>query len=110
MRPIPGRIEQKPNSYQPYVIVNDKWYFVCSRLGEYPEGMKSGKERFPQYDDIMEAVDKVDSGNLTVDEILNPTGWILVGFLMDPRTGLGRWRQFTIVAKIPLKRFSHSQT
>ena len=55
-----------------------------------------GKERFPQYDDIMEAVDKVDSGNLTVDEILNPTGWILIGFLMDPRTGLGRWRQFTI--------------
>lgn len=47
MRPIPGRIEQKPASYQPYVIVNDKWYFVCSRLGEYPEGMKSGKERFP---------------------------------------------------------------
>lgn len=55
-----------------------------------------GKEKFPQYDDIMEAVDKVDSGNLTVDEILNPTGWILVGFLMDPRTGLGRWREFTI--------------
>lgn len=55
-----------------------------------------GKERFPQYDDIMVAVDKVDSGNLTIDEILNPTGWILVGFLMDPRTGLGRWRQFTI--------------
>lgn len=55
-----------------------------------------GKEKFPQYDDIMEAVDKVDSGNLTIDEILNPTGWILVGFLMDPRTGLGRWREFTI--------------
>ncbi len=55
-----------------------------------------GKEKFPNYDDIMVAVDKVDSGNLTVDEILNPTGWILVGFLMDPRTGLGRWRQFTI--------------
>ena len=44
----------------------------------------------------MEAVDKVDSGNLTVDEVLNPTGWILVGFLMDPRTGLGRFRNFTI--------------
>jgi len=55
-----------------------------------------GKEKFPNYDDIMVAVDKVDSGNLTVDEVLNPTGWILVGFLMDPRTGLGRWRQFTI--------------
>ncbi|MCR4989763.1 MAG: exopolyphosphatase [Lachnospiraceae bacterium] len=55
-----------------------------------------GKEKFPNYDDMMIAVDKVDSGNLTVDEIMNPQGWILVGFLMDPRTGLGRWRQFTV--------------
>lgn len=55
-----------------------------------------GKDRFPQFDDMMEAVDKVDSGNLTIDEIQNPKGWILVGFLMDPRTGLGRWRNFTI--------------
>ena len=55
-----------------------------------------GAERFPNYNAMMVAVDKVDSGNLTVDEILNPTGWILVGFLMDPRTGLGRWRQFTV--------------
>ena len=55
-----------------------------------------GAERFPQFGEIMEAVDKVDSGNLTMDEVLNPTGWILIGFLMDPRTGLGRWRQFSI--------------
>lgn len=55
-----------------------------------------GKERFPQFDDLMEAVDKVDSGNLTIDDVMNPQGWVLVGFLMDPRTGLGRWRQFTI--------------
>lgn len=55
-----------------------------------------GKERFPQFDDLMEAVDKVDSANLTLDEILTPKGWILIGFLMDPRTGLGRFRNFTI--------------
>ena len=55
-----------------------------------------GEERFPQFQDMMAAVDKVDSGNLTIDEIQNPEGWILVGFLMDPRTGLGRWRNFTI--------------
>lgn len=55
-----------------------------------------GKEKFPQFDDIMEAVDKVDSGSLTREEILNPKGWILVGFLMDPRTGLGRFRDFRI--------------
>lgn len=55
-----------------------------------------GAEKFPGMEEIMEAVDKVDSGNLTIDEVMNPTGWILVGFLMDPRTGLGRWRQFRI--------------
>ncbi|MBR4342515.1 MAG: exopolyphosphatase [Lachnospiraceae bacterium] len=55
-----------------------------------------GAERFPQFEEMMIAVDKVDSGNLTREEIMNPTGWILIGFLMDPRTGLGRWRQFTI--------------
>jgi nanoRNase/pAp phosphatase (c-di-AMP/oligoRNAs hydrolase) len=55
-----------------------------------------GKQRFPQFDDLMVAVDKVDSGNLTIDDVQNPRGWILIGFLMDPRTGLGRWRNFTI--------------
>ncbi len=55
-----------------------------------------GKDKFPQFDDMMEAVDKVDSANLTIDEVLNPSGWILVGFIMDPRTGLGRWRNFRI--------------
>jgi nanoRNase/pAp phosphatase (c-di-AMP/oligoRNAs hydrolase) len=55
-----------------------------------------GAERFPQFGEIMEAVDRVDSGNLTLDEVMNPQGWILIGFLMDPRTGLGRWREFSI--------------
>jgi nanoRNase/pAp phosphatase (c-di-AMP/oligoRNAs hydrolase) len=45
---------------------------------------------------MMVAVDKVDSGQLTIEEVQNPKGWILIGFLMDPRTGLGRWRDFTI--------------
>lgn len=55
-----------------------------------------GRERFSHFDEMMEAVDKVDSGNLTIEEVQNPEGWILIGFLMDPRTGLGRWREFTI--------------
>ena len=55
-----------------------------------------GKARFPQFDELMAAVDKVDSGNLAIDDVLNPVGWVLIGFIMDPRTGLGRWRNFTI--------------
>ncbi len=57
-----------------------------------------GKEKFPRFDDLLVAVDKVDSADLTVDEILNPYDhpWILLGFIMDPRTGLGRFREFSI--------------
>lgn len=55
-----------------------------------------GHERFGHYEAMMEAVDKVDSGNLKREEVLHPTGWVLLGFIMDPRTGLGRWRDFTI--------------
>ncbi len=55
-----------------------------------------GDERFTLYKDMIEAVDKVDSGNLTREEILDPKGWILLGFITDPRTGLGRFRDFRI--------------
>jgi len=55
-----------------------------------------GEARFPAYKAMIEAVDKVDSGQLTREEILNPTGWILLGFISDPRTGLGRFRDFRI--------------
>ncbi|MBI4666660.1 MAG: exopolyphosphatase [Nitrospinae bacterium] len=55
-----------------------------------------GKEKFGHLDAMMEAVDKADSGRLAVDEILNPKGWILLSFIMDPRTGLGRYRDYRI--------------
>lgn len=55
-----------------------------------------GKARLPHFEDMIVAVDKVDAAKLTREEILDPTGWVLLGFLMDPRTGLGRFRQFRI--------------
>lgn len=56
-----------------------------------------GKTAFPNVsDELMEAVDKGDSADFTVDEILHPKGWVLLHYLMDPRTGLGRFRQFRI--------------
>jgi nanoRNase/pAp phosphatase (c-di-AMP/oligoRNAs hydrolase) len=56
-----------------------------------------GASRYSSHwDAMMEAVDKVDSANLAIKEIEYPTGWVLIGFLMDPRTGLGRFRNFRI--------------
>ena len=45
---------------------------------------------------MMEAVDRADSADLMLSDILDPQGWILLSFLMDPRTGLGRFRDFRI--------------
>ena len=44
----------------------------------------------------MEAVDKGDSAQFSMEEVLEPTGWDLLNFLMDARTGLGRFREFRI--------------
>ena len=56
-----------------------------------------GAERFKVVNqEIMEAVDKGDSADFTEEEILNPTGWVLMDFIMDARTGLGRFHEFRI--------------
>jgi nanoRNase/pAp phosphatase (c-di-AMP/oligoRNAs hydrolase) len=55
-----------------------------------------GAEAFPGIDELMAAVDKGDAAQFSLEEILHPTGWVLLNFLMDPRTGLGRFREFRI--------------
>lgn len=56
-----------------------------------------GKDELPHIsEELMEAVDKGDSADFTLEEILNPTGWVLMNFLMDARTGLGRFHDFRI--------------
>ena len=56
-----------------------------------------GEKQFPRISkELLDAVDKGDSASFTIDEILNPTKWVLLHYIMDPRTGLGRFRDFRI--------------
>lgn len=56
-----------------------------------------GHDVFPQsWDDMMDAVDKGDSAQYNQEEVLHPKNWELLNFLMDARTGLGRFRDFRI--------------
>jgi nanoRNase/pAp phosphatase (c-di-AMP/oligoRNAs hydrolase) len=56
-----------------------------------------GKEAFAKVsNDMMEAVDKGDSAQFSREEVLNPDGWVLMNYLMDSRTGLGRFREFRV--------------
>lgn len=65
---------------------------------------------FEPYKVLLEATDRLDSANLTVDEVANPSGWILLGYTIDPRTGLGpefqkyfRWL-VEYVKEVPLEK------
>ena len=56
-----------------------------------------GPARFPAVSpELLRAVDQADSAQYTREEVLHPTGWVLLNFLMDSRTGLGRFRDFRI--------------
>lgn len=56
-----------------------------------------GSETFKTIsEELLNAVDKGDSADFTLDEILNPSGWVLLHFIMDARTGLGRFHNFRI--------------
>jgi nanoRNase/pAp phosphatase (c-di-AMP/oligoRNAs hydrolase) len=56
-----------------------------------------GHDAFPvEWDEMMEAVDRGDSAQFNKEQVLNPQDWDLLNFLMDARTGLGRFREFRI--------------
>lgn len=56
-----------------------------------------GAERFPNISpEMMLAVDQADSAQFSAADITNPQGWVLLNFLMDARTGLGRFKEFRI--------------
>jgi nanoRNase/pAp phosphatase (c-di-AMP/oligoRNAs hydrolase) len=56
-----------------------------------------GAVRFPAaWDKMMEEVDKADSAQYSLDDIVSPSGWTVLNYIMDARTGLGRFREFRI--------------
>jgi nanoRNase/pAp phosphatase (c-di-AMP/oligoRNAs hydrolase) len=56
-----------------------------------------GKAKFPDVpEDMVLAADKVDAAQYSMEDVLHPKGWDLLGFLTDPRTGLGRFKTFRI--------------
>ncbi|MBC9784561.1 exopolyphosphatase [Heliobacterium chlorum] len=67
-----------------------------------------GRDKFgPDFDALMAAVDKADSAQFAIDEVLEPSGWVLLSFIMDPRTGLGRFRNFTISNYQLMEKLAH---
>ncbi len=77
-----GRFEMAPSAAR--VIYN---YYV--------EKDPENKKKLEPFEEFLVAADKLDSANLTVEEVSSPTGWILLGLTIDPRSGLGpQFRQY----------------
>jgi nanoRNase/pAp phosphatase (c-di-AMP/oligoRNAs hydrolase) len=83
------RVAEKPANH----VIDPKAMSAARVVYDY----YGGKAKFPRIaDDMMTAVDQADAAQYSKDDILNPKGWTLLNYLMDPRTGLGRFREFRI--------------
>lgn len=83
------RLEEKPGNY----IIDPDAPSAARVVYNY----YGGKENFLDVSaEMIEAVDKADAAQFTKDEVLNPKDWVFLHFLMDPRTGLGRFHDFRI--------------
>ncbi len=86
-------IRNNAKEYEGKYIIDGKARSAARVVYEY----YGGANRFKSVtEEIMTAVDKGDSADFTEEEILDPKGWVLMNFIMDPRTGLGRFRNFRI--------------
>ncbi len=83
------RVTQKPANY----IIDPNAPSAARVVYNY----YGGKETFPNLnEEMLEAVDKADSAQFNREEILFPKKWVLLNYIMDPRTGLGRFKEFRI--------------
>lgn len=83
------RLEQRPANHIIDVEAPSAARVVYNYFG--------GELKFPNISsELMQAVDKADSAQFSQEEILYPKDWVLLNFIMDPRTGLGRFKDFQI--------------
>jgi len=50
--------------------------------------------KLQRFDTLVAETDRMDSATLNVDDVLNPKDYILLGYTMDPRTGLGSFQDY----------------
>jgi len=86
-------LRNDPEIYQGRYIIDGDAKSAARVVYDYYGGADTFKN---VSEEIMTAVDKGDSADFTKEEILNPTDWVLMNFLMDARTGLGRFHNFRI--------------
>ncbi|MDP6047450.1 MAG: exopolyphosphatase [Phycisphaerae bacterium] len=87
--------EAERQNYGNFYGVSDP---ICPSASRVIWNHYGGAGRFenPYLQDLVGAADKADSADFTIDEILNPSGWVLLSFVIDPRSGFGRYKDYRI--------------
>ncbi|MDP6637591.1 MAG: exopolyphosphatase [Phycisphaerae bacterium] len=87
--------EEERKSYGNFFGVSD---VACPSATRVIYNHYGGAARFhsTHLQNLVCAADKADSADFTIDEILNPTGWVLLSFIIDPRSGFGRYKDYRI--------------
>src|SRR6478609_11889897 len=84
-----SRVKERPSNH----VIDPKAPSAARVVYDY----YGGRAKFARISEVMMAeVDKADAAQFSREEILEPKGWVLLNYLMDPRTGLGRFREFRI--------------
>lgn len=60
--------------------------------------------KLKKYDELIEETDRMDSANLTLEDVLDPKGYILLGYTIDPRTGLSGFKDYFMLLLDALKK------
>jgi hypothetical protein len=69
----------------------------CARViyNHYVEAGGKNAKKLDPHTALLESADKLDSAKLSLDDVLEPEGWVLLGLTIDPRSGLGpEFRQY----------------
>ncbi len=80
------------------------------RFGRAPSAARlvyeyyGGGDRMPQFEELVRETDRLDSADLTLDDILDPQGYIKLGFTIDARSGLGAFHNYFQILTDLLKR------
>ena len=53
-----------------------------------------GADKFARFEELLKETDRLDAAQLTPEDVVNPQGWILLGLTLDPRSGLGGFREY----------------
>lgn len=85
---------QRMGGARPDNLINDPEAASCARVIYDHFGAEAAFPTIPAT--LLRAVDKADAAEFTEMEILDPYDWTLVNFVLDARTGLGRFREFRI--------------